>query len=95
MHGFSLEDANTKIFNLINDAYNNEVGKITVVTGKGLHSQNDKDPYVSKDFGILKNSVPDYIKNNVELMRLINEIRNADINDGGSGAFYIFLKKKL
>ena len=95
LHGFSLEDANKKIFNLINDAYNNEVGKITVVTGKGLHSQNDKDPYVSKDLGILKNSVPDYIKNNVELMRLINEIRHADINDGGSGAFYIFLKKKL
>ena len=64
LHGFSLEDANKKIFNLINDAYNNEVGKITVVTGKGLHSQNDRDPYVSKDFGILKNSVPDYIKNN-------------------------------
>ena len=95
LHGFSLEDANKKIFNLINDAYNNEVGKITVVTGKGLHSQNDKDPYVSKDLGILKNSVPDYIKNNVELMRLINDIRHADINDGGSGAFYIFLKKKL
>ena len=60
-----------------------------------MHSQNDKDPYVSNDLGILKNSVPDYIKNNVELMRLINEIRDADINDGGSGAFYIFLKKKL
>ena len=59
LHGFSLEDANKKIFNLIIDAYNNEVSKITVVTGKGLHSQNDRDPYVSKDLGILKNSVPD------------------------------------
>ena len=95
LHGLSLDDANKKIFNLINDAYNNEVGKITIVTGKGLHSQNDKDPYVSKDFGILKNSVPNYIQNNAELMKLINDIRHADINDGGSGAFYIFLKKKL
>ena len=95
LHGFSLDDANKKIFNLINDAYNNEVGKITIVTGKGLHSQNDKDPYVSKDFGILKNSVPNYIQNNAELMKLINDIRHADINDGGSGDFYIFLKKKL
>ena len=94
LHGLSLDDANKKIFNLINDAYNNEVGKITIVTGKGLHSQNDKDPYVSKDFGILKNSVPNYIQNNAELMKLINDIRHADINDGGSGAFYIFLKKK-
>ena len=95
LHGLSLDDANKKIFNLINDAYNNEVGKITIVTGKGLHSQNDKNPYVSKDFGILKNSVPNYIQNNAELMKLINDIRHADINDGGSGAFYIFLKKKL
>ena len=95
LHGLSLDDANKKIFNLINDAYNNEVGKITIVTGKGLHSQNDKDPYVSKDFGILKNSVPDYIQNNAELMKLIKDIRHADINDGGSGAFYIFLKKRL
>ena len=95
LHGLSLDDANKKIFNLINDAYNNEVGKITIVTGKGLHSQNDKDPYVSKDFGILKNSVPNYIQNNAELMKLINDIKHADINDGGSGAFYIFLKKKL
>ena len=95
LHGLSLDDANKKIFNLINDAYNNEVGKITIVTGKGLHSQNDKDPYVSKDFGILKNSVPNYIQNNAELMKLINDIRHADINDGGSGAFYIFLKKKI
>ena len=95
LHGLSLDDANKKIFNLINDAYNNEVGKITIVTGKGLHSQNDKDPYVSKDFGILKNSVPNYIQNNAELMKLINDIKHADINDGGSGAFYIFLKKRL
>ena len=60
-----------------------------------MHSQNEKDPYISKDFGILKYSVPEYIRNNKELMSMINEIKDADIEDGGSGAFYIFLKKKL
>ena len=71
-----------------------EISKIIVVTGKGIHSDIDKDPYVSKDFGILKYSVPEFIKNNSELMKKIIEIKNAEINDGGDGAFYIFLKKK-
>ena len=65
------------------------------MTGKGLHSQNEKDPYVSKDLGILKYSVPEYIKNNEHLMSMINEIKDANIEDGGSGAFYIFIKKKF
>ena len=94
LHGFSLEDANKKIFNLINDAYNDEVGKITVVTGKGLHSENDKNPYISKDLSILKYSVPEFITKNQNLMKVIREITDADIEDGGSGAFYIYLKKK-
>ena len=65
------------------------------MTGKGLHSENEKNPYISKDLGILKYSVPEYIKNNRELMSLINDIKEASIEDGGSGAFYIYLKKKL
>ncbi len=94
LHGFSLSDANNKIYELIYDAYNQGVNKLIIVTGKGLHSENEKNPYVSKDFGILKYSVPEYIKNNKELMRMITEIKNADIKDGGDGAFYVFIKKK-
>ena len=71
----------------------NRVNKLIVVTGKGIHSQNEKDPYVSKDLSILKYSVPEFIENNKGLMNLINEIKDADTVDGGSGAFYIFLKK--
>ena len=77
----------------INDAFNKEVSKLVVVTGKGIHSENEKDPYVSKDFSILKYSVPEFIKNNKDLMKNIIEIKEADITDGGSGAFYIYLKK--
>ena len=95
LHGYSLDDANKKIKELINDAYNKRVGKLIIVTGKGLHSKNDKDPYVSKDLGILKYSVPEYIKNNNDLMMMINSIQDADNKDGGSGAFYILLKKKI
>ena len=86
---------NKKIDNLIKSSYDQGTSKLVIVTGKGIHSQNEKDPYVSKDLGILKYSVPEYIKNNKELMSLINYIQDANIEDGGSGAFYILLKKKL
>ena len=95
LHGYSLEDANNKINDLIHTCYKNEVSKLIVVTGKGIHSENEKDPYISKDLGILKYSVPDYIRRNEQLMSMINKIEDAEIEDGGSGAFYIFLKKKL
>ena len=94
LHGYSLDTANERIRELINHAYNTGIKKILIITGKGLHSDNEKNPYISKDLGILKNSVPNYIKSNLELMKLVQEIREADVNDGGSGAFYIFLKKK-
>ena len=94
LHGYSLDEANIKIENLIHNSYEKGVSKLIIVTGKGLHSDNEKDPYTSKDFGILKYSVPEYIKNNKKLMSLINRITEADIEDGGSGAFYIYLKKK-
>ena len=95
LHGFTLDEANKKVESFLIDCFNQEVSKVIIVTGKGLHSQNDKDPYISKKFGILKNSVPDFIKNNSSLMKKIKTITDAEIEDGGSGAFYIFLKKKL
>ena len=94
-HGYSLDQANKNIEDLIYDSYNKGINKLIIVTGKGLHSENEKNPYVSKDLSILKYSIPEHIKNNEELMSMINEIKDANIEDGGSGAFYIFLKKKL
>ena len=79
---------------MIHTCFKNKVSKLIVVTGKGLHSENENDPYISKDLGILKYSVPDYIKRNDELMSMINKIEDAELEDGGSGAFYIFLKKQ-
>ena len=95
LHGFSLEEANKKIEDIIKNYYGVGVKKIIVITGKGLHSNHIEDPYISKDLGILKNSVPEFIKNNKELMSLIQNIEMAKVDDGGEGAFYIYLKKKL
>ena len=95
LHGYTLDEANKKVESFIIDCFDQKVSKVIIVTGKGLHSQNDKDPYVSKEFGILKNSIPDFIKNNKELSKMINYTTEANVEDGGSGAFYIFLKKKL
>ena len=93
LHGYSLEEANKLIENFIIKSYQEKISKLIVVTGKGIHSQNEKDPYVSKDLSILKYSVPEFISNNKNLMKIIYEIKDAKIEDGGSGAFYIYLKK--
>ena len=93
LHGYTLDEANKTIEDFINKAFSENINKLIIVTGKGLHSENEKDPYVSKDFGILKYSVPEFITNNASLMNMINEITDAKIEDGGGGAFYIFLKK--
>ena len=93
LHGYSLQESNKIIENFINKNYEEKVNKLIVFTGKGLHSKNEKDPYASKEFGILRYSVPEYIKTNEALMKKIIQIKEADIKDGGSGAFYIYLKK--
>tara|TARA_B100000575_G_scaffold229413_1_gene190323 strand:+ start:125 stop:538 length:414 start_codon:yes stop_codon:yes gene_type:complete len=94
LHGFTLDEANRTIEDFINKAFLENVNKIIVVTGKGLHSENEKDPYVSKELGILKYSVPEYINNNSTLMSKISEITDAKLEDGGGGAFYIYLRKR-
>ena len=93
LHGYTLEKANKAIEDFINKSYVEKINKLIVITGKGLNSQNEKNPYVSKDLSILKYSVPEFISNNKSLMNLIIDIKDAKIEDGGSGAFYIFLKK--
>ena len=94
LHGHTLDGANQLIENFIKKSYEEKVSKLIIVTGKGIHSDNEKNPYVSKDLGILKFSIPEFIKNNSELKSIILDIKDANIEDGGSGAFYIYLKKK-
>ena len=93
LHGYTLEQANNVIEQFILKAFEEGVSKLIIVTGKGIHSDVEKDPYVSKDLSILKYSVPEFINNNQNLVRVINDIKDATIEDGGSGAFYIILKK--
>ena len=93
LHGYTLDQANKKIEKFITDAFSEKVNKLIVVTGKGIHSDTEKNPFVSKDLSILKYSVPKFILNNENLMTMIREIQEAKIQDGGSGAFYIYLKK--
>jgi len=97
LHGFSLEEANKIVKKFIINSYELGYLKLLIILGKGLRSKVYDDPYRSKDMNILKNSVPEYIINNLELSDKILKISEADIKDGGKGAIYIFLKnnKKL
>ena len=94
LHGMSLDIANHKVSEFIDEAFKNGCRKLIIITGKGLRSQQSENPYVSKNMGILKNSVPEFLMNS-EIKNKISSISPAHRKDGGSGAFYIFLKKKL
>ena len=94
LHGYSLQEANLKIENFIQQSYLDKVNKIIVVTGKGLHSQNENDPYASKDLSILKYSVPNYIRENKNLMNKILKIDSEAVENPSRGSFDIILRKK-
>ena len=94
LHGYSLDEANSKIYEFINDSFSSGVKKINIITGKGLRSKNQDNPYQSNQLGMLKFSVPEYIKNNSELMDKILSINFESINSPSEGSFDIILKKK-
>ena len=93
LHGYTLDEANSKIFEFINDCFSSGVKKINIITGKGLRSKNQDNPYQSNQLGMLKFSVPEYIKNNSELMDKILSIDFESINSPSKGSFDIILKK--
>jgi DNA-nicking Smr family endonuclease len=95
LHGYSIEEANKAVEQFIIKSFDEDVTKIIVITGKGLRSKNSANPYLSKDLSILKYSVPEFIESNNSIMTMIIKITDAKIEDGGSGAFYIYVKNKL
>ena len=94
LHGYTIEEANKAVEQFIQKCFNENVTKIIVITGKGLRSKNVENPYLSKDLSILKYSVPEFIESNINLSKIIIETTDAKIEDGGGGAFYIYLKNK-
>ncbi len=92
LHGFTLEEANNKVREILLFCIERKYKELLLITGKGIHSSNEKDVYVSKDFGKLKFSVPEFIKSNSDLNKSIISVKEADVKDGGEGAFIIKLK---
>ena len=93
LHGYSLEDANKAIDEFIKICFSQKINKITIITGKGSRSKNKDNPYQSEQFSILKYSVPEHIKANRAIMKMIKKINFIDVEDSSKGSFDIFLKK--
>ena len=94
LHGYSLEDANRVVKKFITESFDKNYRKLLIVTGKGLRSKSYDNPYISKDLNILRNSIPEYIKNDESLNSIINKVAEAEKKDGGEGAINIYLKDK-
>ena len=95
LHGYTIEEANKAVEQFIQKCFDESVTKIIVITGKGLRSKNVENPYLSKDLSILKYSVPEFIESNISLTNIIIQTTDAKVEDGGSGAFYVYLKNKF
>ena len=95
LHGYTIEEANKTVEQFIQKCFDESVTKIIVITGKGLRSKNVENPYLSKDLSILKYSVPEFIESNTSLTNIIIQTTDAKVEDGGSGAFYVYLKNKF
>ena len=93
LHGFTLESANKKVKEMLLNYHKKNISKVIIITGKGLRSNKEKNPYVSKDLSLLKYSVPDFLRTDNNLKSIIKNISKAEIEDGGEGAFYVYLKK--
>ena len=94
LHGYTLRDANIAVKNLINNSYDNKVKKLKIITGKGMRSKSEQDPFKSRQLSILKYSVPEFIQNNRELMSKIKKLNINEVEDLNSGNFTIILKIK-
>ena len=92
LHGLSLDQANKFVEKTLNECFENQISKVNIITGKGMRSKSAEDPYKSSDLSILKHSIPEFIKSNVDLMNLIKRIENTDKKN--SGSFNVYLKSK-
>ena len=93
LHGLSLDQANKAVKKFIIRSFEDKYKKLLIITGKGLRSKVHKNPYLSEQMNVLKNSIPEFIKNDEDLFEKISRISTADLKDGGEGAFYIFFKR--
>ena len=93
LHGYTLANANIEIEKFILECFAKGITRINIITGKGSRSKNKEDPYQSKDLSILKYSVPNFIKENQNLMSKILKIELEAVESPTRGNFNIFLKK--
>ena len=92
LHGYTLDEANKKVKEIIISCSKKKYREILLITGKGLHSTSGEDTYVSSDLSKLRYSVPEFISSDDELKNYITSIEEAEKKDGGDGAILIKLK---
>ena len=92
-HGYSIENANKKIYEIISQCFEKELKEILIITGKGMHSNKVDDVYTSKDYNKLQNTIPEFIRSNPDLNSRVLKTKKAPKELGGEGALIIRLRK--
>lgn len=90
LHGMTLDQAHRALAQFINDTYQRKLRLVLVITGKG-RDLNDVDSFPDRR-GVLKRQVPHWLQA-PPLKSLILQVSEAHLKHGGSGAYYIYLRR--
>lgn len=81
LHGYTLDEADKAVKEFLEECQKNHLRKISIITGKGLHSEDG--------VGVLKDAVTKILNDS----DIVSEKNSAPLSAGGSGALWIILKE--
>jgi DNA-nicking Smr family endonuclease len=90
LHGMTLSEAHPALTGFIISAWGRGLRLVLVITGKG--KQRDEAGPIPVRFGVLKNQVPTWL-HMPPLKPLILQIDEAHLKHGGTGAYYVYLRR--
>lgn len=90
LHGMTMDQAHSALNRFISRAYSSQKRLVLVITGKGRITHDDGP--IPVRHGILKHHVPQWLAM-APLGPMILQVTQAHIKHGGSGAYYVYLRR--
>ena len=90
LHGMTVAQAHSALIHFLMTSYSRNMRLVLVITGKGKF-QKDTDP-IPRQVGILRHQVPQWLRM-PPLRDKVLQVSEAHGKHGGSGAYYVYLRK--
>ena len=90
LHGMTLDQAHPRLIAFVQKSYSDGRRLILVITGKG--KSRDEGGPIPVRHGVLRHQVPHWL-NMAPLKSMILQVSQAHARHGGSGAYYVYLRR--